>query len=277
MLGDIRVATRYVELFASCGLTSLADMMSYTGRTQLDKPGLPRWRERLRMELGLAGGRDVTLFMKRYRSPPLGAQLQRVAAGSARHGTAWIEWYWMSRLEADGLSAARPVAFGEAMRGGRERASAVVAEAAPGVALETWTRQRQDRCSRAVVNALATFVARFHALGYVHRDLYLSHVFYDESVGPDGSFHLIDLQRVMRPTWFRRRWVVKDLAALNYSTPRRVATAADRVRFLRRYLDAPRLGGSGKRLARSIRAKTDRIARHDRRRERRFQLAEERG
>jgi hypothetical protein len=275
MLGDIQVATRYSELFAACGLTSLASMMGYAS-CQLDKPGLPNWRERVRMELTNAGGQTVTLFLKRYRSPPLRAQLDRALAGSVRHGTAWIEWYWMGRLSTDGLSVAKPVAFGESMRGGREQASMVVAEPAQGISLEAWALGRRDRCSRAMIDELGAFIGRFHRLGYVHRDLYLSHVFYDETTLPHDRFQLIDLQRVMKPAWLRRRWMVKDLAALNYSTPRRIATAADRVRFLRRYLDSQRLGSSGKRLARRVHAKTNRITRHDRRREQRLGVASRR-
>jgi hypothetical protein len=225
------------------------------------------------MDLNDVGGQAVTLFLKRYRSPPLPAQIERALAGSIRHGTAWIEWYWMGRLSADGVCVARPVAFGESMRGGREQASVVVAEPARGLSLEAWARGRRDRCSRAMMDELAAFIGRFHRLGYVHRDLYLSHIFYDETAGPRDRFQLIDLQRVMRPTWLRRRWIVKDLAALNYSTPRRIATAADRVRFLRRYLNSRRLGPSGKRLAHRVHAKTNRIARHDRRREQRLGVA----
>lgn len=269
-IGDVCVSTAYAELFATHGLASLDALMSYEACDRLDKPGLPRWRERLLMELSSSNHRKVTLYLKRYRSPPARAQRHRIIHGSARHGTGWMEWYWMSRLAEDGVATVKPVAFAESMRRGRELASVVVTEAAPGQSLESWAHRRITPCGRRLVESLAHFVKKFHQLGYVHRDLYLSHIFIHEAADPSQQFCLIDLQRVMRPTWRRRRWVIKDLASLNYSSPKRIATVADRIRFLHHYLGVTRLGPKGKRLARRVAAKTHRIARHDRRGHERF-------
>jgi hypothetical protein len=119
-----------------------------------------------------------------------------------------------------------------------------------------------------MIEELARFVARFHQTGFVHRDLYLSHIFVDAADGRP-TFRLIDLARVFRPRWFRRRWVVKELASLNFSTPPTSATATDRLRFLRVYLGRDRLGAADRRLIRRVVGKTGRIARHDARRRRR--------
>lgn len=270
MLGDLCVAACYADRFASCGLTSLEALMDYHTSDRLDKPGLPRWRERLRLDLTSSAGQTATLYLKRYRSPPGRAQGERVLGGSARHGTAWIEWYWMRRLAADGVATMKPVAFAESMRAGRELASALVTEAVPGRSLESWAGERIERCQRRLVESLARFIKRFHELGYAHRDLYLAHIFIRDADDAQHRFCLIDLHRVMKPTWLRTRWVIKDLASLNYSTPKGVVTATDRVRFLRHYLGAARLGVAGKRLARRVAAKTARIARHDQRRRARY-------
>lgn len=269
-LGDVCVVWPYADLLATHGLTSLDALMEYQASDRLDKPGLPRWRERIRVVVPGGDGQPVTLYLKRYRSPPLRAQGGRVLRGSACHGTAWVEWYWMGRLAADGVRAVKPVAFAERMRGGREMASVVVTEAVSGESLEKWAGGRSERCPRLLIESLARFVRRFHTLGYVHRDLYLSHIFYNVDTDPSNQFCLIDLQRVMRPVWRHGRWVVKDLAALNYSTPRNTATMTDRVRFLRFYLGVRRLGPVGKRLTRRVAAKTGRIARHDQRRQAKY-------
>jgi hypothetical protein len=60
-----------------------------------------------------------------------------------------------------------------------------------------------------------------------------------------------------------RRWIVKDLAALNYSTPARVASTADRVRWMKMYLGVRRLDATSRRLLYRVVGKTERIARHD--------------
>ncbi|NOT01644.1 MAG: hypothetical protein HOP29_13565 [Phycisphaerales bacterium] len=263
VVGDMTMAREYAGAFQRAGLTSLDAFLRHSASQSLGKPGLPSWRERVRVELDGTGGGERVVYVKRFRRPPIGAQWGRVVQGVVRHGTAWIEWHWMRRLAADGIATATPVAFGERMRGAREEASVLVSAAVPGVSLESWVRDRTSRCPRVLVTQLAEFVGRFHGRGYVHRDLYLSHVFFDER---SGELRLIDLQRVMRPRWRRVRWQIKDLAALDYSTPRSAATSTDRVRFLRRYLGLRRLGESGRRLVRRVRAKSMNIARHDQRR-----------
>jgi hypothetical protein len=120
---------------------------------------------------------------------------------------------------------------------------------------------------RRLLADTADLVARFHGRGYIHRDLYLSHIFYDPSAADAGvpGLCLIDLQRVLRPRWRKRRWIVKDLASLDYSTPRTIASTTDRVRWLKRYLGVSKLTAAGRSLIRSVGRKTRRIERHDRR------------
>jgi hypothetical protein len=166
------------------------------------------------------------------------------------------------------IAAAEPVAFGEQMIGPWERRSAVLIAGAPGQSLERWVQSHPERVSPVLRDHLARFVQRFHHAGYVHRDLYLSHIFLDLHGANDPSFRLIDVLRVHKPRWRRQRWFVKDLAALNYSTPAGVATTADRVRWLQVYLGVSRLRAGDKVLVRQIVAKTRRVARHDRRRRR---------
>ncbi len=69
---------------------------------------------------------------------------------------------------------------------------------------------------------------------------------------------------MFRPRWRRTRWIVKDLAALNFSAPARFVSLTDRVRFLRAYLSCEKLDARGKALARRVGAKTRRMAHHNR-------------
>jgi tRNA A-37 threonylcarbamoyl transferase component Bud32 len=153
-----------------------------------------------------------------------------------------------------------------------ERQSLLLTDEVPGRSLERRVpdeleRRLADRAFKARLGAeLAGVVARLHAARLVHRDLYLSHVFIDE--GADGTVRLslIDLQRVLRPRLRWRRWMIKDLAALDYSTPRAAASRADRLRFWKRYRGAQRLGPGDKALIRAVARKSRRIARHTARR-----------
>ena len=259
--GELLVAEAHAAAFAAAGLERLDDLFNLSGTERLDKPSLPSWRQRIRFEL--PGG--PTLYLKRYASPPVRVQLRRILSGQGRRSLARLEWERMAWLAGAGIDAVRPVALGEEMTGLWERRSAVVTAAVPGESLERHVGRCPQRASRALIRSLAAFVARFHRAGYIHRDLYLSHVFLDVR-GGQPWFCLIDLGRLFRPRRRRRRWIVKELASLDYSTPRQTATATDRLRFVRDYLGLDRLGPGPRRLVRRVARKTRLIARHDNRR-----------
>ena len=61
-------------------------------------------------------------------------------------------------------------------------------------------------------------MARLHQSGYVHRDLYTSHIYMDSADG-EMQLYLIDVARMFRPRCRVLRWRVKDLAQLKYSMP----------------------------------------------------------
>ena len=184
----------------------------------------------------------------------------------------------MRRMAADGIACTSPVAYGEELNAGREIRSAVLTAEVPGDSLErrfnSWTPS--DRATfRPLIEPLAELVGRLHERGYIHRDLYFSHVFFDPGCPPDQCLRLIDLQRVIRPRGLRRRWIVKDLASLNFSAPSPLITRADRVRWLTRYLGASKLDPAARRLVYRIVGKTLAIAAHERRRANRWGTSSE--
>lgn len=86
--------------------------------------------------------------------------------------------------------------------------------------------------TEALARDLAVLVADMHAAGWYHRDLYLEHVIVLEG----GELALIDAGRARHGRRPRRRWFVKDLAALSSSLPE--AHEFERLRFVARYLAA---------------------------------------
>jgi len=116
---------------------------------------------------------------------------------------------------------------------------------------------------RRILTVSAPLITRLHRAGLVHRDLYLSHLFFDAAALPQDAFRLIDLQRVFRPRWRLERWIVKDLAALNFSTPSRRVSRADRLRWLRTYLGGSKLDARARRLVYRILGRTQRLHRRE--------------
>ncbi len=91
------------------------------------------------------------------------------------------------------------------------------------------------RVKKLWIESLAALIARLHAAGFVHRDLYLGHLLYEGFQEGKPVLHLIDLQRVTKKRL--RRWYVKDLAAMYFSAPHSISRA-DRLRFLKLWLVA---------------------------------------
>jgi hypothetical protein len=87
--------------------------------------------------------------------------------------------------------------------------------------------------------------------------------------GEDFELFIVDLHRVDIRKGVGKRWVIKDLAALNYSSLGLPVQTRDRLRFLKRYLQKTRLEKSDLQLAQQILNKTGRIARHTERMKRR--------
>lgn len=168
-------------------------------------------------------------------------------------------------LARDGLPVPRALGWGET-GDGPSAGSLVVMEWLP----HTWTlREHLERDPAARGRWLAPLldvVVRLHRSGWYHRDLYLHHF-----VVPEGSgarpLALLDVGRARKERAPRRRWFVKDLAALLHSTPETIP-ATTLLRFLVGYLDArgiPRgiQGRSARRRwLRAIATKRRRLAAH---------------
>lgn len=264
-LNDLIVDPAFAELLHRAGLDSLDALFAYQGGQSLSKPGLDPWRTRMRVTLRDAGA-EHTLYLKRFDHPPRRASREARRSGSGAASLAGNEWTWIERLTAAGIPCLQGVAFGEQLHRRREVHSAIVTAPSPGRSLETWCKEWTiaDRAKiRSLIPQAAALSAKLHAAGFIHRDFYLSHLFFDPARPIERSLCLIDLARVIRPTWRMRRWIVKDLAALNHSAPAPLVTRADRVRWLRAYLGVPRLGSDGKALAYRVIGKSARVAARD--------------
>lgn len=246
---------------APAGLADFEGVMAFDAGERLDKPGLEDWRQRWRVRLP-DDPTGPTIYLKRFSRPPLRRQIERWREGHAGWSTARIEYENARLLAAAGVPGVAAIGVGERMSGIVEYASYILLSEVPGDALERWlpreiTAGRRPWAGTAgarAVESLARIIARFHAAGLIHRDLYLAHIFIHDDGSGEPAFRLIDLQRVFRPRGRRRRWIVKDLAALAFSTPAQVGTTT-RLRFLCRYVRAYPGAGTARDLGRRVGAK----------------------
>ncbi len=144
----------------------------------------------------------------------------------------------------------------------------------PSVGRGPWTVDRAtSHAPRSMPHAdlhrlvvqVAGIARRFHAAGFNHRDFYCCHFLVKETSPGQFNVRLIDLQRVQRRRWFRRRWIVKDLAQLASMSPDDRVGSREKILFLRTYLGVRKLRPRDKRLVRDVLGKLSRIRRRARR------------
>jgi len=284
--GTVRIDPRWLPALRARGLDSYSALISFAG----DGPAREKRRRRIARVVFSApppGGASAAqgtpetppaapaplLYLKQHLRTPLREALGDLFAGKAPRSAARREWEAIAALRRAGLDTMAPVALGERRRFPWLGGSFIATEGVSGTRLEDFAASfrghfREKRC---ILLSLARCARLMHGAGFTHRDFYLCHLF----LRSDGGLTLIDLQRVTRGGPGHRRRAVKDLAALNYSAPSPAVTRADRMRFLLAYLGRRRSGAAGRRLARRIARKTERIRRHDANKRAREALAAE--
>lgn len=149
------------------------------------------------------------------------------------------EWRALNGLAALAIAAPRPLIYGTRGRDpARRRSALLMAALPPGEAVEDRVQRPPALSARerhALLRRVAETVARMHAGGIAHRDLYICHVF----ELADGQIALLDLHRAILSRPLARRWIAKDLAALAWSALPYGLSRRDRLRFLAAYHGLP--------------------------------------
>ena len=150
-------------------------------------------------------------------------------------------------LEARRIRAPRVAAFGRRGLNPARARSFVVCDALDGyVSLEdltdTWPAEPPEPAlRRRLVHAVADLARRLHGSGVNHRDFYLCHIWANTDALSRGEVDLaiIDLHRAQIRPRVPRRWILRDLAALMFSTAHLGLPRSDYLRFLKRYTRRP--------------------------------------
>lgn len=265
--GRLTINRDFSPILSLHGLTTFEAVMDFSGG-QIAKNVL---RERTTTRLDLAAaGKTQTFFLKRHERPPLSEflkpwlRLKRPILGARN------EWEAILRFHQARIATMIPVALGEL----NDRSFLLTAAIEGCRKLTEWMVQQNDSLQngqlqtlRQIIVHVAEVARTMHAAGMHHQDFYLTHLMIPlgassvaQGIGTStGPVHVLDLGRVR---WRRRllqRWIVKDLAQLDYSASQ--LTASDRLRFLTAYLGRP-LDNTDRSLIRRVLQKSRAIARH---------------
>ncbi|MBI5406114.1 MAG: hypothetical protein HZA18_00270 [Nitrospirae bacterium] len=257
----------YRERLRQNGLKEFDDFMTFSSGTVLKR--LPS-RTIIKIEL-LNGEKMATFFLKRHKGTVKPFEMLRALFSGFSLSWGRKEWEVIEAFRRCGIPALTPVAAGEKISLFRQESFLMTEELIGFQSLDTFLRNyfspplapEKMLEKRAIIKEVAETAKKMHQAGLNHRDFYCCHIFIRRTEDGQREWRVLDLQRVDRRRWLRNRWIIKDLAALNYSAPDRIITKTDRLRFLVHYMDGINRARQNRFLIRQVMRKTRKINRHD--------------
>lgn len=259
------VDEQYAESFRKLGLTTIDAVFNFQGDKNLHKENMAKHRSRLKFELA---DTQKTLFLKRYNNVPKITQLKNWLSRNNKASTADYDRLPPQELKLAGIDAPKTIAYGSEWDGLFEKRSFMFMENVEnGISLEeklpeyfydlNYPSRHKLRCE--FINKLADFTRKFHDTGYRHRDYYLCHIF----LVNENNFCLIDMHRSFKPGLSSKRYRLKDLTQLHYSSPGDLISQADRLRFYLRYRGKKKADDTDRKFLRKVKRKAWQVAMHD--------------
>jgi len=259
--GRLTVNRDFAPLLTRHALTTFDAIANFTGG-QVAKNVL-RERTTTRLDLMEADGTTRTLYLKRHQQPGLWELVKPLLRLTRPIVGARNEWEAILRFHQSGIATMVPVAIGEA-----DGRSFLITKGIEGCQkLTAWMDSHKHALHngqlaslRKIAAGVADVARTMHAAGLHHQDFYLTHLMLPQS-GAAAPIHVLDLGRARFQRRLARRWVVKDLAQLDFSADG--VSSSERLRFLSHYLGRKVTRGD-RVLMTSIVKKSRAIARHSR-------------
>jgi hypothetical protein len=200
-----------------------------------------------------------SIYLKRHYRAGFLASLKKLLKFSPEP-TAFDEFANIAAFHKSGIPTVTPVCAGRRGAGPLQTESFLVTLALGDcIKLDDYLNGPLSFAAKlALIDQTAGLIKKMHGAGFNHRDLYLCHILRDST----GSLFVADLHRVQRRVRVPERWLVKDIAALNYSAPRTVSRTC-RLRFLKAYLGSDRLTRGDRRFILKVLKKTRRMLEHN--------------
>jgi heptose I phosphotransferase len=259
--GRLQVNRQFSDVLAANGLTTFAALFDLAGG-QIVRSVDSRSTARIVLPID---GREQSFYLKRHERPHWRDRIKPLLHLSLPILGARNEWGAILRFHASGIPTMTPVAFGEF----QSRSLVMTHDLGTDLTLLDWVNDNRDHkdsarstddlaVMREITGRVAEIARRMHECGLHHQDFYLNHFLCcGDPAGLD--IRVIDLGRAQQRPRLAQRWIIKDLAQLDYSARR--LTCSHRLRFLRLYLDRP-FRSADRWLIRQIALKSRHIAAH---------------
>jgi heptose I phosphotransferase len=257
--GNFFVNKDFSEFLHASGLHSFDDFMRLEGTVVKSAV-----RERSTQRLDLAG---VTVYVKKHFFPGILEILKNLLRLQFPVG-ALNEWRALLAFHAHNIPTMTPICAGIKPFFWRIEKESFLLTDDLGEAsrLDDYLkltgaipcRGKVFETKKRILENLADITRKMHSGGINHRDYYLCHILMDNR----EKLYVIDLHRVNVRNKVGKRWMVKDLAALLFSSLEVPVTHGQRLAFYKRYMQINRLSAGDKTLIRLIVKKCNKIALH---------------
>ncbi len=208
---------------------SFTDWMTVQGESYRLQPGRHTQRIQegnktyyIKQHFGI-GWQEIAKNLLQGRLPVLGAK---------------NEYKALQALQNLGVKAPKVLAFDQCgFNPAYKQSFIALEELAPMISLEELIAKGPLDVSlkRQLINRVAKIAQTLHRSGINHRDFYLCHFLLDLRNSKEINLYLIDLHRAQCRARTPRRWLIKDLAGLYFSSKDAGLTKRDWYRFMRAY------------------------------------------
>ncbi len=248
-------SAEFLPALRAAGLDTFDKIMTHSGG-QMQR-AIPH-RSTVRIEIG-----SMAAYLKRYEAGYLSAPgwLLRLLRWPSADDEAGREWRKILLLRQHGFLTAAPIALGQRRGccGVVTESLLVTREIEGGKPADDVLKAASMQRRRRLLANIGELARRFHDAGFIHKDLYLKHIFAVETCG-DDHLHLIDLQRVLGPRRHRTRWYRKDQAALAFSARAHAQlSATNLLRLYRSYSRVTKLTVGDKNYIRQLWPRVERL------------------
>jgi len=151
------------------------------------------------------------------------------------------EWLAIKACFKSGIAVPKVAAFGQKGKNPAKLKSFILLQAlSPIISLEELTHSWKNQPPKAhfkymLIKKVASIARTLHQHKISHRDFYLCHFLLAEPYTRDAPLYLIDLHRATQHLYIRKRWIIKDLAGLYFSSQNIGLTKRDCLRFIKTY------------------------------------------
>jgi len=255
--GHLYINENYVSCFTKNGVHSFVDIYNFKtdGHKFTDNPG--RTVETFSLD-------NKRMFIKKHF--PVN---KKVSSKSEKNIVDFARLEWENHLICGnlGINVPVPILWGYAHN--PARAVMVTLEIPNHESLENILKNNSLPVEFAkrldFLKEIVQIATSLHRNNYCHKDFYTGHILVQSEGLTDVSdpvFFLIDLQRVVKTKFLKQRWIVKDLAQLNFTSDYECVTQKDKLRFMRFYLGVNKFNKEHRKLLAKIIKKTERMRRH---------------